>query len=243
MGSAIMLNPYFFYSQSLHESYLYSNGDNRFSIQVFGTYVSAAELQDNYRSNIPFLRDASVELYGGYGYGAELTYDPKIGDIGIIFYLSSEYLKASDEDLAIRFENDTNFAQRRFTQEYELYPIEAGLKWYLPVSSDRFKIIIGGGGGVYFGNSSRSLGVVKSTSITNTPGFSMNVLAGLEYYIARNLSANFEFKFREASFDSESRYDSNVIVISGVEYSLENPFYSRFLVDGARLSLGLKYHF
>lgn len=243
MGSALLLSPYFLYSQSIHTNTLYSNSDNRFSVMIYGTYVSAAELQDNYRSNIPFLRDASVELYGGYGYGAELTFNPGIGELGIIFYLSSEYLKAKDDDLVMRFEQDTNRANIKFTQEYELYPIEAGIKWYLPVSSDRFKIMIGGGGGVYFGNSSRSLGNISSSAVSNTPGFSMNVLAGLEYFIARNLSANFEFKFREASFDSESNYSSDAIVISGVEYSLENPFYSRFLVDGARLSLGLKYHF
>ena len=52
----------------------------------------------------------------------------------------------------MRFTNDSHSVEIGFTEEYSLIPVEAGLKWNLPVSTNSFKIYIGGGAGIYFGN-------------------------------------------------------------------------------------------
>ncbi len=243
MGSIYLLNPYFLYSQESLDEYRPFNGSGRLTLQVYATYVSAAELQNNIKSNISFLRDASIELKGGYGYGAEITFNPNISNFDVLFYLSSEYLKVKDDGLVIRFENDSATNTVRFTEEYNMIPLEAGLKWNLPVSTDRFRIFIGGGAGIYFGNRTRSVGPFSTSPISRKAGLSMNVLAGLEYFIERNLSLDFEFKFREASFESQDRFDVDYITINGNIYSMDNPVYSRLLIDGTRLSAGIKYHF
>ena len=243
MGSINILNPYFLYSQQEHDKITAFNGSGRLTLQVYATYISAAELQNNIKSNISFVRDASIELKGGYGYGAELTYNPNITDFDVMFYLSSEYLKVKDDELLLRFENDSASSVVRFTEEYNMIPFEAGLKWNLPVSTERFKIFIGGGAGIYFGNRKRSVGPYTTSAVSRKPGISMNVLAGLEYFVERNLSLDFEFKFREASFESQDRFDVDYVTIGGNIYSMDNPLYSRLLIDGTRLSIGLKYHF
>lgn len=243
MGSIIFLSPYFLYSQTVKTENIVYNGSGKLTLQAFAMYVSSAELQNNIKSNVSFIRDASIELKGGYGYGAELTYNPNISNFDILFYISSEYLKVKDDGLVLRFENDSAVSNVRFTEEFNLIPLEAGLKWNLPVSTERFKVYIGGGGGVYFGNRTRTVGPNKTSAISRKPGFSMNVLAGLEYFVERNLSLDFEFKFREANFESEDRFDTDLITIGGNTYSLDNPVYSRLLVDGTRLSIGIKYHF
>jgi len=243
MGSINILNPYFLYSQQEHDKITTFNGSGSLTLQVYATYISAAELQNNIKSNISFVRDASIELKGGYGYGAELTYNPNITDFDVMFYLSSEYLKVKDDELLLRFENDSASSVVRFTEEYNMIPFEAGLKWNLPVSTERFKIFIGGGAGIYFGNRKRSVGPYTTSAVSRKPGISMNVLAGLEYFVERNLSLDFEFKFREASFESQDRFDVDYVTIGGNIYSMDNPLYSRLLIDGTRLSIGLKYHF
>ena len=124
-----------------------------------------------------------------------------------------------------------------------MIPLELGIKWLLPVSTDNFKLYIGGGGGIYFGDRTRTMQNLVSSNIEKTPGFSLNILSGIGYYIARNISVNFELKFREASFDIESKYNSNIININGTQYSITTPFYTRFNVDGVRISAGLKYQF
>lgn len=243
MGSINLLNPCFLYSQQRHEELTPFNGSGRLTLQVYATYVSAAELQNNIKSSVSFIRDASIELKGGYGYGAEVTYNPNISNFDVMFYFSSEFLKVKDDELLLRFENDSSSSVVRFTEEYNMIPFEAGLKWNLPVSTERFKIFIGGGAGIYFGNRKRSVGPYTTSAISRKAGVSMNVLAGLEYFVERNLSLDFEFKFREASFESQDRFDVDYVTINGNIYNMDNPLHSRLLIDGTRLSVGLKYHF
>ncbi len=243
MGSIYLLNPYFLFSQSEQNEKIIYNNSSKLTLKVYGMYVSSAELQNNLGASVSFLRDASIELKGGYGYGAELTYNPNINNFDVIFYISSENLRVKDNELLLRFENDSATSSVRFTEEYNMTPFEAGIKWNLPVSTERFKIYIGGGGGVYLGNRTRTIGPYKSSAISRKAGFSMNVLAGIEYFVQRNLSLDFEFKFREATFDTKDKFDVDYITIGENIYSMDNPLYSRLLVDGTKLSVGIKYHF
>lgn len=225
------------------ENIRYFDPEKKFSFSLYGTYISSAELQNNPRSTDPIERNATIDLDGGYGYGAELNYEPPLFGLGLIFYVSTEYYRSKTNELVMRLTSGENAANVRINENYSLIPVEAGIKWFLPVSTDNFKIYIGGGGGVYFGDRTRTLYNLGSHNISKQAGFSVNILSGLGYYIARNLSANFELKFREASFETESAYNTNSISVNGIQYGLENPFYTRFIVDGVRLSAGLKYHF
>jgi hypothetical protein len=81
-------------------------------------------------------------------------------------------------------------------------------------------------------------GVESSTNNVNQ-GYGLNVLSGIEYYIARNLSAAFEFKFREAYFEVESEFEDE----SNPFFGMSNPLLSRIVVNGTTMSLGLKYNF
>jgi opacity protein-like surface antigen len=231
------------FSQTQDEGIKYFDASKKFSLYLYGTYVSASELQNDPKSSNPIERDATVDLDGGYGYGGEFMFDPGIYNLGIRFYLSSEYLKIDQTDLELVFNNGSTEAKVPMREKFTFIPVEFGVKWNLPVGSDNLKIYIGGGGGVYFGNRTRFLQDMQSTTLYKKPGFSLNILSGLEYFIARNLSADLELKFREASFDVESGFDRNQIEINGIQFQLTNPFYSRIIVDGVRVSLGFKYHF
>lgn len=237
-----LIGPALLQSQTKQDVRFY-DPSKRFFFSLYGTYVSSSQLLNNPRSTNPFERDASVDLNGGYGYGAELSYEPPVADLGLIFYVSAEYFKSTTNDLVLRLNDGVNTASVNISETYSVIPVETGVKWPLPVSTDNFKIYIGGGGGIYFGNRTRTLLNLKSTNVDLKPGLSLNILAGLEYYVARNLSALFEVKFREASFDAQSAFGSSVISVNGTQFALENPFYTRFIIDGVRLSAGLKYQF
>lgn len=215
----------------------------KFAVYVYGTYISSSELLEKPKSSNPIERNAAIELDGGFGYGGEITYDPGIYDLGIKLYLSSEFLRIDQRDLEMVFDNGAQRDEVQMRERFILVPVELGVKWLLPVSGEEFKIYIGGGGGIYFGNRTRNVGNLESSTLDTKPGFSLNILSGIEYFFARNLSADFELKFREAFFDSENKFSQNSIDINGTVYPLTNPFYSRLIVDGVRLSLGVKYHF
>jgi hypothetical protein len=231
------------YSQSTETDLKRSDPTKKFSVYVYGTYVSSSELQENPKSSDPIERDATIELDGGFGYGGEIIYDPGIYDLGIKLYLSLEFLKIDQRDLEMIFDNGAQRDEIQMRERFTLIPVELGVKWLLPVSGEEFKIYIGGGVGIYFGSRTRNMGNLESSTLDTKPGFSLNILSGIEYFFARNLSADFELKFREASFDAENKFSQNSIDINGTIYPITNPFYSRLIVDGVRLSLGIKYHF
>jgi opacity protein-like surface antigen len=241
-GSVFLHSPYFLYSQTGNKELPFYDKSKKFSIQFYGTYVSSAELQSEIDSPVPFLRDAAIELKGGYGYGGEISYSPLANNQDITFYLSTEYLKVKDDDLTLQFIQDSTSVKVRFTEEFSMIPVEGGLKWNLPVSTDRFKFYIGGGAGIYFGDRKRTISTLSTTEFSSNR-YSLNIMAGSEYFIGRNISLDFEFKFREASFETENRFSQDFITVNGTSFNLGNPIHSRIIVDGVRISAGLKYHF
>ena len=245
----ILLLPFLLISFSAYtlkaqgEDIRFYDPDKRFSITLYGTYISASELLENPRSTNTFEREISTKLNSGYGYGVELNYAPPLFESELLIYLSAEYLKVNTDELLLKLSDGVNKASVKVKEKFMMIPLELGIKWLLPVSTDNFKLYIGGGGGIYFGDRTRTMQNLVSTNIEKTPGFSLNILSGIGYYIARNLSADFELKFREASFDVESKYNTNIININGTQYYITSPFYTRFNVDGVRISAGLKYQF
>lgn len=232
-------NPYFLLSQQKVENKNepFYDPSKRFSVSVYALRVSSAELMDNIYSEEPLLRDLSTELAGGYGYGGEITFNPRIYDLGLIFYISSEYLKIKDDGLvASELINDSTVLRARYIEEFSIIPFEAGLLWNLPVATDKFKIYIGGGGGIYFGERKRTIAGISTERVSTKPGFSLNVLSGVEYFVGRNLSLDFKFKFREGSFESEDKFTQNVPIFN-------RTINSRIIVDGVRLSAGIRYNF
>jgi hypothetical protein len=238
-GSAYLPGSAIIFSQDHNDKQIYFDPGKRFSVRFSGIYISATELQNNINSSNPIERDATTEMSGGFGYAGEFTFDPRFGNSGIKFFVSSEYFTHKEENLYLRYYVDTLFFTVRFAEQFYFLPIEAGINWSLPVSTSNFRIYIGGGGGLYFGNRKRTAAGLESTSDNVKPGFSLNVFSGFDYYIAKNLSAAFEIKFRDAYFEVSSRFGSGVYPVFG----LSNPFSSRISVNGTALSLGLKYNF
>ena len=124
-----------------HRENLFFDANKRFSISLYGTYISSFELQNDVRSPDPIKRAAVLELRGGYGYGAEFNYKPQIFNFDLIFFVSTEYIKSTDKELIFRLQNnDTDGVNVRMEETVQMLPIEAGVKWQLPVGSNTFKI-------------------------------------------------------------------------------------------------------
>ncbi|MGH2575494.1 MAG: hypothetical protein ACRDFC_07325, partial [Ignavibacteria bacterium] len=146
------------FPQSEESELKFFDPNKKFSLSFYGTYISSSELQNNPKSTNPIERDATLELDGGFGFGGEINYDPGIYNLGIKFYLSSEYLKVDQTDLEFVFDDGENQDKIRMREKFTFIPIEFGVKWNLPVSTENFKIYIGGGAGGYFGDRTREIG-------------------------------------------------------------------------------------
>ena len=227
-----------------HSENLIFDASKKFSISFYGTYISSFELQNDVRSPDPIKRAAVLELKGSYGYGAEFNYKPQIFNFDLIFFISTEYIKSTDKELIFRLQNnDTDGVNVRMEETVQMLPVEAGVKWQLPVGSNSFKIFMGGGAGIYFGDRTRKIGSFTTRTLDKTPGYSVNILAGIDFYVVRNISLTGMLKFREGYWDVQNKFEVDAFTVNGITYPIENPFYSRLIADGVRLSLGLKYNF
>src|SRR5260221_12571994 len=198
------------YSQKTENDISFYNPNKKFSVSVYGSFISSSQLQNNPKSSDPIEKNAMTSLKGGIGYGAELNFKPVIGNLDLTFFISTEYFSAQKNDLYFRFEKYTLSAIVNVAESFHMVPLELGVKWDLPVSSNRLKVYIGGGGGLYFGDRTRTVNYnAVSYTTYKKPNFSLNILSGVDYFIEKNISANFEVKFREASFDVESRFNQN----------------------------------
>lgn len=222
-------------AQTIEKKNRFFDPSKKFTLVLYSTYVSSAEVQNNLNSSDQIERAALTDLKGGFGFGFELDYKPALFNLDLICYISTDYLKLDQKDIVYQFYNGVNIVTYKANDKFILIPAELGIKWPLPVSTDKFRIYIGGGAGLYLGTHTRYVDNLTSQKTGSKPGFSLNVLAGLDYYFEKNIAASFELKFREASFDTESKY--NYIT------ALPNPFSTRLIVDGVRVSAGLKYNF
>jgi outer membrane protein W len=222
-------------AQTVENKNRFFDPSKKFTLVLYSTYVSSAEVQNNLNSSDQIERAALTDLKGGFGFGFELDYKPAFFNLDLICYISTDYLKLDQKDIVYQYYNGVNIIAYKANDKFILIPAELGIKWPLPVSTDKLRIYIGGGAGLYFGSHTRYLGNLTSQNTKSKPGFSLNVLAGLDYYLEKNIAAGIELKFREASFDTESKY--NYIT------TMPNQFATRLIVDGVRVSAGLKYNF
>ncbi|MFI5144473.1 MAG: hypothetical protein ACHQJ4_02650 [Ignavibacteria bacterium] len=207
----------------------------KFTIYAFSTYVSSATVQNNLDSPDPIERAGLTDISGGFGFGTEFDFKPIILNLDLVYYLSVEYLHLDQSGIQYEYSDGINIYDYTARDKFTIVPLELGIKWPLPVGTDNFKIYIGGGGGIYVGTHTRYVDNISSQTYKMTPGFSLNVMTGVDYYVGKNLAASIELKFRDAAFDTYSKY--NYIT------TLPNPFTTRLIADGVRVTAGIKYDF
>src|SRR5690349_12231779 len=79
------------YSQRTGNDINFYNPNKKFSISVYGSFISSSQLQNNPKSSDPIEKNAMTSLKGGIGYGAELNFKPALGNLELTFFVSTEY--------------------------------------------------------------------------------------------------------------------------------------------------------
>jgi len=211
-----------------------------FSLNVSMNYVSSATILLNTNSSDIFERNSTVQLKGGYGYGAALK--KKLFD-DIYIGISTEYLKITDNELSTVLENETDFVRARVTETVEIVPVELSAYFNIPRFVDNLNIYLGGGFGFYFGKRTERMLSMDTKTISNDPLFSLNVIFGLEYFVDKNLSVNAEMKVRDGKFKIHNQYPTNKFTYQNQTYYFDRDLYSKIYVDGLKMSIGASYYF
>ena len=213
-----------------------SAGDNRFSVVVTGTMTTSSQIFLTPDAvDIP-LQAQSLTVSDFFGYGAELRYH--IPETSLSLGVSAEYIRARRSTSI----STQSFRAIPVEDGYTVIPVEFTGYFLIPLSGETFGVFMGGGGGLYFGTRTYTVGNLASLSAPTNPGFGIHVLGGISYRFFGPLAAVFEMKFRDVQFRAENTFPSSPVRYNDLVLNVgTTPFASRVQTDGIVLQLGLAF--
>lgn len=202
------------------------------AIGGFVNFVTASRLYPTPFSANPLLHNDSYPLGGAIGFAGDYRYS--VSD-NIMAGLSLEYLPNKSES--------TDQNNTLFVDGFSMYIAELSAYFILPVGSERFLVLVGGGLGAYIGRREYEIGGVASRSMSSPPAIGIHVTSGFEYRITQSFSIRAELHFRNPEIVTENAFDAPVIHAQGYDYPVETtPFKSKVDVNGNVYRVGVALH-
>jgi outer membrane protein W len=214
---------------------------SRFSAGVNAVYTTTAKLYLSPKSSDPVLRNKFFPLAGILNPSVYVKYR-LTGDL--VLGLSSEYM----EKTAVGW-NLTVFSGNRtvtvpVTDGFKMIPIELSLYYLIPFSTEKFKFLMGGGAGYYYGKQIRKFGSAGVTSSESNFAYGIQVSVSMDYLATKNLIVHSEMKFRDPQFTVNNKYTKAEVQYNGGTVNLpQSSFYSKINIDGVTFVVGVGYNF
>ncbi len=217
-------------------SYPQYNGNN-FSFGVGAVYTTTAKVYLNPNSSDVIVRNQYFLLEDIINPSFDIRY--RLSD-PLIIGLNVEYMKKTDFGSNLR----VNVGTIEIEEGFRLIPIELSLYYQLPFSTEKFKFLMGGGGGYYFGEHIRKFGNAEVKNVKRDAAVGIQVSISMEYLLRENIGIRTEMKFRDPQFNLTNRYSNEYVTYNGRQIKpLQNPFNSKINVDGVTFILGAAFYF
>ncbi len=221
------------------------------SIALTGNLTTSSKLFYDPDSPDEVARAAFFPFSGVWGGGIDLR--RAIPALRLTFGLSIEYIAAANqftvpvnsEPLPLPSPPGTTVTVDAPVQDgYYVFPVELSAYFTVPISTERFQLYIGGGGGGYFGDRRYKFGTEQSVTTDRSAGYGIQVTTGSEYFPVPEFSVRMEVKFRDVQFRSTHHFLAATTIVDGTTVPLPAaPFPSRVNIDGMNLALHFAYNF
>jgi len=215
--------------------------EKRFSIGINGVYTTTAKIYFNPNSSDPVLRNNAFEISDIFNPALDIRY--RITD-DIILGISTEYMKASASGPNLTAFLGNSTITINTNDGFLLIPVEISGYYILPFSTEKFKFLMGGGAGIYYGNQTREFGNASVHNVNRDFSYGIQVSVSADYLIRNNLTVHSEMKFRDPQFKVESGYDKLEINYNDETVILaQRTFNSKIDVNGVTFILGFSFLF
>lgn len=216
-------------------------GRSVISLSFDGIYTTSAKIFLNPNSSDPQLRNNSFPISDVISPAFSLRY--KLSK-SMIIVVGTEYMKtyATGANLTLLSAGGTRTI--KVDDGFIFIPVEAGVNYILPFSTQSFMFSMGGGVGYYFGKMTRNFGDVSVSSSTKKPAYGIFVNITMDYFFIDKMSLKAEMKFRDPQFTTVNTYSKNTVNYLGESLTLSNDsFESKINIDGVSFVIGIAYHF
>jgi hypothetical protein len=208
------------------------------SFSLFGTFTTSSKLF--HHPNDPDEQLRSEFLPFDDLFSAGVDFRRSFSDLRLQIGLSIEYLTTTNV-----FDLPAGTATLRVTDGFTVYPVELTGYFHIPVGSEKIKLFMGGGGGMYVGERVFEYNGVYARPTEHPLGFGIHIVSGMEYFLNPLVSVRGDIKFRDVQFQTTNRFSPGAVVAdpSFAYVGGTSPFSSRISVDGMAMHVGVAYHF
>jgi opacity protein-like surface antigen len=207
--------------------------ERTFSVFLKGNLTTTGRLFPNPGATDPLARAQSYGFTDFFGYGFEVQYD--IAGTNISLGVSGDIIRSAQSGTVIAV------AQVAVPSDdgFRIFPVELTGYFRIPIAGSSFRIFMGGGGGVYFGERLYSFAGLYAPMVSSTPGYGIHVLAGVSYLFTDHISLSMELKFRDAHFESTNTFNQAQVRYGDIIVNLpRKPFLSSIHTDGMVVQFG-----
>jgi hypothetical protein len=214
---------------------------NKFSVGINAVYTTTARVYLNPNSSDLTLRNDYFLLEDIFNPALDIRYrltDP------LIIGLNIERMRKTAVGPNLRVLFGSSVALVDVEDGFNLIPIELSLYYILPFSTERFKFLMGGGGGYYIGEHIRKFGDAEIENVERKAAYGIQVSISMEYLLRPNIAILTEMKFRDPQFNLKNKYTKDTVRYQGLIVRLsQEVFDSKINVDGVTFILGAAINF
>ncbi len=216
-------------------------GSKHFSIGVNGVYTTSARIYLNPNSSDPVLRNNAFGISDIINPSIDFRY--RITN-DIIIGIGTEYMRATAEGPNLTAFSGNSTVTINVNDGFLLIPLEISGYYLLPFSTEKFKFLMGGGAGYYYGKHIREFGDASVSTESRDFAYGIQVSVSMDYLIRDDITVHSEMKFRDPQFRVKSEYDKLEVDYNNQTIRLaQKTFDSKIDVDGVTFILGFSYLF
>ncbi len=211
--------------------------EHQFSLTLRGAYTTTSKVFYNPDAASPDLRGQYTGLDNIYAPGVEIRW--MIPGQPIAVSLAVEYLVKSNEEMQLAgFLSPPRALPVK--EGLWLLPVEAGGLVFIPLGTDRVRLSMGGGLGMYLGNRELTIAGVKAAQQSKPVSFGIHVETSFDYRLTPWAYARLDMRFRDPEITTESRFIQQATQYEGVLIVLpRDPFRAKINVNGLNFGLGI----
>ncbi len=211
--------------------------EHQFSFTLRGGYTTTSKIFSNPDAPDPELRGQYTGIDNIYAPGFEIRW--LIPGQPVAITLEAEYISKSQEEIQlVGFVNPPRAVPVK--EGVRLVPIELGGLILVPLGSDRVRLTMGGGLGMYIGQRSLMVAGVEATQQNKPVSYGIHVESSFDYRITPKLFARLDMRFRDPEYTTESRFQREATQYGGVLVILpHDPFRAKININGLNFGLGV----
>ncbi len=215
--------------------------ENNFSIGLNFVYTTDARIFLNPNSPNPVERNSSFGLSDIINPGINFRY--KLFD-EVLLGLNLEYMKSTATGMNEKVISNGIRRDINVEDGFEIIPIELSIYYILPFSTEKFKFLMGGGLGYYYGSMIRKFGDAEVSNAKRDFAYGVQVAIDMDYLLSDNIAIKGEMKFRDPQISVKSMYNKQQYNYNGKIVKLtRQEFDSQIDVNGITFVLGTIFYF